>query len=134
MSNRIAIFLAMFLHFPILGKNWDSSRRQELSRFFQQKQPVWSTKMHLVKWFRKNKTKVMAIVVIVILFGFVGGSYISQLGQRRRMGLHKAVARFADDRKITNYDRQLAQRELDILRMLRAEVSCCLPSGALRRN
>jgi len=76
--------------------------------------------MNLVKWFRKNNKKVMAVVVIFIMFAFVGGSYLSQLG-RRRTGLHKTVAYFADNRKITNYDLVLAHRELEILKMLRAD-------------
>jgi hypothetical protein len=75
--------------------------------------------MNLVKWLRKNNKKIMAIVVIVIMFGFVGGAYIRQLGQRRT-GLHKTVAYFADNRKITNYDLALARRELETLKMLRA--------------
>ena len=77
--------------------------------------------MNLVKWLRKNNKKVMAVVVIVIMFGFIGGSYIQQLGERRT-GLHKTVAYFGDNRKITHYDRTIARRELDTLRMLRADV------------
>lgn len=77
--------------------------------------------MNLVKWLRKNNKKVMAVVVIVIMFGFIGGSYIQQLGQRRT-GLYKTVAYFGDNRKITNHDRRIAQRELDTLKMLRADV------------
>ncbi len=78
--------------------------------------------MNLVKWFRKNNKKVMAVVVIVIMIGFVGGSYISQLSQKRRTGRHGTVAWFAENGKITNYDLLLARRELDILRALRADV------------
>jgi len=89
--------------------------------------------MNLVKWFRKNNMKVMAVVVIVLLIGFVGGSYIQQLSQRRRTGLHKTVAYLGDDRKITNYDlASVARRELEILKMLRADVllkSVGLPLG-----
>ncbi len=77
--------------------------------------------MNLVKWFRKNNKKVMAVVVIVIMIGFVGGSYISQLSQRRSR-LHGTVAWFADNRKITDDDLSLARRELDVLRALRADV------------
>ncbi|MHC4150341.1 MAG: hypothetical protein ACYSR5_12785, partial [Planctomycetota bacterium] len=77
--------------------------------------------MNLVKWLRKNNKKVMAVVVIVIMFGFIGGSYIQQLGQRRT-GLYKTVAYFGANRKITNYDRRIARRELDTLRMLRVDV------------
>jgi len=77
--------------------------------------------MNLVKWFRKNKTKVMAVVVIILMFAFVGGSYLRQLGRRRRTQLHKTVAYFRD-KEITNYDLRLAQRELEILKMLQADV------------
>jgi len=77
--------------------------------------------MNLVKWFRKNNKKVMAVVVIVIMLGFVGGTYIQQLGRRRTMQ-HKTVAYFADNKKITNHDIYvLARQELDVLRMLRAD-------------
>ena len=38
--------------------------------------------MSLVRWFRKNKRKVMAVVVIVLMFGFVGGSYLQYLGRQ----------------------------------------------------
>ena len=77
--------------------------------------------MNLVKWLRKNNKKVMAVVVIVIMFGFIGGSYIQQLSQRRT-GLYKTVAYFGDNRKITKYDIDIARRELETLRMLRADV------------
>jgi len=77
--------------------------------------------MNLVKWFRKNNKKVMAVVVIVIMIGFVGGSYISRLSQRRT-GRHGTVAWFADNRKITDYDLSLARRELDVFRALQADV------------
>jgi len=76
--------------------------------------------MNLVRWFRKNNKKVMAVVVIVIMFGFVGGSYISKLGQRSS-GLNQTTAYFGEKGKITNYDLYLARQELDILRMLRAD-------------
>ena len=73
--------------------------------------------MNLVKWFRKNNKKVMAVVVIVIMFGFIGGSAIQQLG-KSRIG---SIARFAEKTKITDRDLMLARHELEILRMLRAE-------------
>lgn len=71
--------------------------------------------MNLVKWFRKNRTKVMAVVVVVILFGFIGGGAFLQFLSRRGTGLHKTVAYFSDDRKITNNDIFLAREELKIL-------------------
>ena len=75
--------------------------------------------MNLVKWLRKNNKKIMAVVVIIIMFGFVGGSYLQQLAERRT-GRHKTIAYFLDNRKITNYDRAVGMRELETLKMLRA--------------
>lgn len=75
--------------------------------------------MNLVKWFRKNNKKVMAIVVVIILFGFIGGgTLLEQLGKRGRVG---ALAHFGEKNEITDYDLLVARRELEILRMLRAE-------------
>ncbi len=76
--------------------------------------------MNLVKWFRKNNKKVMAVVVIVIMIGFIGGSSLTYLLQGGRRG-HKTVAYFADNREITTRDLDLARQELDILRTLRAD-------------
>ncbi|HUU17349.1 MAG TPA: hypothetical protein VMW72_09380 [Sedimentisphaerales bacterium] len=78
--------------------------------------------MNLVRWFRKNNTKVMAVVVIVIMFGFIGGGTLLQQLSRRATGLHKTIAYFGDNKKITNNDLYLARRELDILRSLAADV------------
>jgi len=77
--------------------------------------------MNLVKWLRKNNVKVMAVVFIVTMFGFIGGSYIRQFS-RRKGGPHRIVAYFGNNRKITNYDLSLARRELEILKMLHADV------------
>jgi hypothetical protein len=76
--------------------------------------------MNLVKWFRKNRTKVMAVVVIVILFGFIGGSTFLSFLSKRSSGLHKTVAYFGDNRKITNFDIVTAREELRILEAARA--------------
>jgi hypothetical protein len=75
--------------------------------------------MNLAKWLRKNNTKVMAVVVIFIFLGFVGEAFLTQLSQRRT-SRRKTIAYFADNREITNYDFALAQRELEILRLLQA--------------
>jgi len=77
--------------------------------------------MNLMKWFRKNNRKVMAVVIIIILFGFIGGEFFRQLGQRRA-GLHKTIAYFGENNKITNKDRVLAQQELGILKSLGADI------------
>lgn len=74
--------------------------------------------MNLVKWFRKNNKKVMAVVVIVIMFGFIGGGTLLQQLSKRRIG---ALAHFGEKNEITDNDRLLARRELEILRMLRAD-------------
>ncbi len=77
--------------------------------------------MNLVKWFRKNMTKIMAVVVIVILFGFIGGSALTYLLESR-IGFRRTVAYFGDNKKITNYDLAIARQELDILKTLRADI------------
>ncbi|MHC4132416.1 MAG: hypothetical protein ACYSYW_05510 [Planctomycetota bacterium] len=77
--------------------------------------------MSLMKWFRKNNKKIMAIVVIILLIGFLGGSYFSRLAQRSS-SIRQTVATFADGIKITNYDIALAQQELEILKMLRVDM------------
>ncbi|MCJ7779162.1 MAG: hypothetical protein MUP16_12735, partial [Sedimentisphaerales bacterium] len=76
--------------------------------------------MSLIKWLRKYNRKIMAVVVIVIMLGFIGGSYIRHLSQKRS-GLYETVAYFGDNKKITNYDLMAARRELEILRMMRAD-------------
>jgi hypothetical protein len=76
--------------------------------------------MSLVKWFRKNNKKVMAVVVIVCMAGFVGGSYLSYLG-RSGPSHRDTVAHYLEGKKITRSDLQLANRQLDILRDLRAD-------------
>jgi len=57
----------------------------------------------------------MAVVVVVILFGFIGGGAFLQFLSKRSTGLHKTVAYFSDTRKITNNDIMLAREELRIL-------------------
>ncbi len=76
--------------------------------------------MNLIKWFRKNNRKMMAIVVIFILVGFVGQAFFSQLS-RRRAERRRTIAYFADNRKITNYDLALARQELETLKLLKAD-------------
>lgn len=76
--------------------------------------------MNLMKWLRKNNTKVMAVVVIFIFVGFVGEAYFTQFS-RRRTDQRKTIAYFADNRKITNYDLASARQELEILKLLQAD-------------
>jgi len=90
--------------------------------------------MNLVKWFRKNKPKALAIVTIITLAGFMGvGTLLQQMTQRA--GEHKTIAYFLDNRKITTNDMRLGQRELDTLKMLRAnELLKRIPTPLSRRT
>ncbi|MDH4239701.1 MAG: hypothetical protein OEW48_09075 [Phycisphaerae bacterium] len=82
--------------------------------------------MNLVKWFRKNKSKAMAIVAIGTLASFMGlGTYLQFISRRSR-GLQKTAAYFGDNRKITNNDIMLAREDLRILQLAGA--------GELLRN
>ena len=76
--------------------------------------------MSLVRWFRRNNTKVMAVVVIILMIAFVGGSSLQYFLRGNRQ-LHSTIAYYGNGNKITNYDLYLANNELDILRMLRTD-------------
>ena len=78
--------------------------------------------MSLVRWFRKNNTKVMAVVVIILMIAFVGGSSLSYILQPDRGGLKRTFATFAGNVKIKGRDLDLANRELGILKTLRADI------------
>ncbi|KPK43209.1 MAG: hypothetical protein AMJ65_06440 [Phycisphaerae bacterium SG8_4] len=78
--------------------------------------------MNLVKWFRRNNKKVMAVVVIVIMIGFIGGSALTSLLQGNRGRLRDVIAHLGDKTKIRRQDLLSARQELEILRMLRADV------------
>ncbi|MHC4842462.1 MAG: hypothetical protein ACYTEE_01530 [Planctomycetota bacterium] len=77
--------------------------------------------MSLMKWFRKNNKKIMAIVVIILLVGFLGGSYFSRLAQRRS-GINQTIATLANGKEIKSYDIVFARQELEILKMLGIDV------------
>ncbi len=74
--------------------------------------------MSLVRWLRKNNMKVMAVVVIVLMFVFVAGDFLAGWGRR---GVSTQAAAYIGTRAITNYDLLAARQELDLLRMLRAD-------------
>jgi len=76
--------------------------------------------MNLVKWFRKNNKKVMAVVVIVLMIGFVGGSALTGLLERNS-GMGEAVAHLGKNVRVTNNDLFLANRELEMLKTLRID-------------
>jgi hypothetical protein len=74
--------------------------------------------MNLVRWFRKNNSKIMAVVVVVIMVGFIGGSALTKLLQPNTNRPNEVVATFLDDKTITRDELSQAQFELDILAML----------------
>ncbi|MFA5252673.1 MAG: hypothetical protein WC454_08840, partial [Phycisphaerae bacterium] len=76
--------------------------------------------MNPIKWLRKNRNKVIAVVVIIIFVGFVGEQFFAELG-RRRTNQRETIASFADNKAITNYDLALARQELEILKLLQVD-------------
>jgi len=76
--------------------------------------------MNLMKWFRKNNKKLMAAVVIVIMFAFVGGSALKFFLQRSASSINQAMARYGNN-KMTRLDIQAARQELELLKMLKSD-------------
>jgi len=76
--------------------------------------------MSIIKWMRKNNTKIMAVVVILLMIAFIGGSSLSYLLQGSG-GAGKAIAHYDENKKITRYMYSTAVRELEILQALRAD-------------
>src|SRR4030042_1776128 len=74
--------------------------------------------MHLVKWFRKNMTKLMAIFVIVIMVAFIMPSVLQQLSKPVFEASEKPMWYFYGDKKITPKDIGQATNELSALKML----------------
>jgi hypothetical protein len=77
--------------------------------------------MNLVKWLRKNNMKVMAVVVIVLMVAFIGGSALNYLLSPTMTLGYKAVAYYGNNRKIKSSDLSLARMELEILKLLGAD-------------
>jgi hypothetical protein len=77
--------------------------------------------MSFIRWMRKNNTKIMAVVVIILMIAFVGGSSLSYLLQPKGYA-SRTVATMSGNIKVKGYDLQVANRELEILRMLKADV------------
>ena len=76
--------------------------------------------MNLLKKVRKNRNKVIAVVVIFLAVGFVGQQFLAELS-RRRTSPRVAIARFGNNREITNYDLASARRDLAILKSLQTD-------------
>ena len=70
--------------------------------------------MNLMKWLRKNNKKLMAIVVIVLMIAFIGGSSFRVLF-RGSGGINAAIAYFGHNQKISRLDLQNGEHELEML-------------------
>jgi len=75
--------------------------------------------MSFVKWMRKNNKKIMAVVVIVLMVAFIGGSSFQYIFQGSG-GASKAIAYYGQKKKIDHYDRMRAGQEIEILLALRS--------------
>jgi hypothetical protein len=74
--------------------------------------------MSFVRWLRKNNMKLMAIVVIVLMFVFVAGDFLAGWGRRQA---NTRTVGYLGKQAITNDKMMAARQELDLLRMLRAD-------------
>jgi len=77
--------------------------------------------MHLVKWFRKNMSKLMSVFVILIMIAFIMPSVLNQLAKPRMKGPEKAMWYFNKDKKISFNDIAAASKELIAMRSLYAD-------------
>ncbi|MEN6425777.1 MAG: hypothetical protein ABFE13_10465 [Phycisphaerales bacterium] len=75
--------------------------------------------MSMMKWMRKNNTKLMAVVVIVLMVAFIGGSSFKFL-MHGSGGANSAVAYYGHKQKISRQDRATADVELRLLEDLGA--------------
>ncbi len=71
--------------------------------------------MHLVKWIRKNMTKLMAIFVILIMVAFVVPQLLTQLARPKYQRADTAHWLYGENEKITLNDIKTATNELKIL-------------------
>jgi hypothetical protein len=76
--------------------------------------------MNLMKWLRKNNKKLMAVVVIVLMVAFIGGSSFQYLF-RGSGGVKEAVAYFGRNQKISHQDLRAADQEVEIVSALGAD-------------
>ncbi len=73
-----------------------------------------------IKWLRRNNKKIMAVVVIVLMFAFVGGSALDYM-LRPSGGINKAYAYYGKNARITHMMMSEANAELEILQALQAD-------------
>ena len=73
-----------------------------------------------IKWLRRNNKKIMAVVVIVLMFAFIGGSALSYMLQPSG-GNKKAFAYYGKSARITPMMIHEASVEIEILQALQAD-------------
>jgi len=78
--------------------------------------------MSLMKWFRKNNRKIIAVAVVGLMVVFIGGSALRTTCGYSGPRAGKAVALFGNENKITIADIRRANQELAILRQIRADL------------
>jgi hypothetical protein len=74
--------------------------------------------MHLVKWIRKNMSKLMAIFVILIMVAFIMPQVLNQLAKPRSNGPEKAMWLYNTNSEISYNAMRRASSELAVLRGL----------------
>jgi len=78
--------------------------------------------MHLVKWIRKNTSKIMVFVIIFAMLAFVMGQFgLNMIVELMGGGNNQLIATYGDKQKIKSPDFIQAQNELTVLRMLMAD-------------
>ena len=73
-----------------------------------------------MKWFRKHKATIMITMIAILFVGFVLGSWVQSLSERK-YGKTKTVATYGSDKKITLEELTSARAELELLQMLGAD-------------
>jgi len=86
--------------------------------------------MHLVKWIRKNTSKIMVFVIIFAMLAFVVGQFgLRMIFELMGGGNNQLIATYEDKQKIKSPDFLQAQSELTVLRMLMADRLLLSQSG-----
>lgn len=78
--------------------------------------------MDLVKWIRKNQTKLMTYLLIFIMISFVGGYALQNLLTRMNLAGQGKLATFAGGREITRDVMNQAEMELKLLEAMRMDM------------
>lgn len=77
--------------------------------------------MSLMKWFRKNNRKIMAIAVVGLMVVFIGGTALRVSCGYSGPRAGKAFALYGQNKKLTLADNARASNELALLRNIRAD-------------